>query len=81
MVGIGPGAHVWGVVLRVYYGDSMTRSPLEDEKWQGEARGLKEAGWEPRGEGAKTIWRHPSTGHWYAHHEAVVMLRKENERP
>jgi hypothetical protein len=52
----------------------------EDETWQEEARELKEAGWEPRGRGAKTIWRSPLNGHWYAHHEAVIMLRKENER-
>jgi hypothetical protein len=51
----------------------------EDEKWQGEARQLKEAGWKPRGRGPKTLWRSPSNGHWYAHHEAVIMLRKEGE--
>jgi len=26
--------------------------------------------------GAKTIWRSPADGHWYVHHQAVVMQRK-----
>jgi hypothetical protein len=79
MVGIGPGAHVWGVVLRFYYGDAMTRQPREDETWQEEARELKEAGWESRGRGPKTLWRNPSSGLWYVHSQAVIILSKEGE--
>ena len=49
----------------------------EDEKRQGEARELEAAGWEPRGRGPKTLWRNPSSGQWYAHRQAVIMLRRE----
>ena len=49
----------------------------EDEKRQGEARELEEAGWEPRGRGPKTLWRNPSSGQWYAHRQAVIMVRGE----
>jgi hypothetical protein len=55
----------------------MTRRPRGDERWQGEVRELKEAGWEPRGRGSKTIWRDPSSGKWYAHRQAVIILRRE----
>jgi hypothetical protein len=51
----------------------------EDEKWQGEARELKAAGWQPRGRGPKTLWREPSRGMWYAHRQAVIMVRREGQ--
>jgi hypothetical protein len=41
-----------------------------------ERRELEAAGWEPKGRGAKTIWRSPTDGRWYAHHQAVEMQRK-----
>jgi hypothetical protein len=31
-----------------------------------ERRELEAAGWEPKGRGAKTIWRSLTDGHWYA---------------
>lgn len=57
----------------------MTRRPRGDEKRQEEARELKEAGWEPRGRGTKTIWRSPSSGLWYVHSQAVLILSKEGK--
>ena len=50
----------------------------DDVTWQEEARELKEAGWERRGSGPKTLWRDPSSGHWYAHRQAVIMVRRED---
>jgi hypothetical protein len=44
---------------------------------EAERRELKAAGWEPKGRGARTIWRSPTDGRWYAHHLAVVMLDEE----
>jgi hypothetical protein len=41
-----------------------------------ERRELEAAGWEPRGEGAKTIWRSPADGRWYAHYHAVATQSK-----
>ena len=38
---------------------------------------LEAAGWEPRGEGPKAIWRRPEDGRWYAQYQALAMLRKE----
>jgi ferric-dicitrate binding protein FerR (iron transport regulator) len=38
---------------------------------------LEAAGWEPRGEGHKAIWRRPEGGCWYAHYQALATLRKE----
>jgi hypothetical protein len=52
----------------VGHGDAVTS--------QEEARALEEAGWEPRG-GPKTLWRNPSSGQWYAHRQAVIMVRGE----
>ena len=52
--------------------------PTEDERWENERRELEAAGWEPKGRGPKTVWRNPSSGHWYAHRQAVIMLRKED---
>jgi hypothetical protein len=31
---------------------------------EAERRELEAAGWEPRGKGAKTIWRSPGDGRW-----------------
>ncbi len=42
-----------------------------------ERRELESAGWESRGEGGKAIWRRPEGGRWYAHYQALAMLRKE----
>jgi hypothetical protein len=42
-----------------------------------ERRELEEAGWEPRGEGARAIWRRPEGARWYAHYQALAMLREE----
>jgi hypothetical protein len=42
-----------------------------------ERRELEAAGWEPKGNGAKTIWKSPDDGRWYIHYEAAKMQRKE----
>ena len=47
------------------------------ERMSDERRELEEAGWEPRGEGAKTIWRRTEGGRWYAHYQALAILRRE----
>jgi len=41
-----------------------------------ERRELEAAGWEPKGRGAKTLWRSPADGRWYAHYQAVEMQRE-----
>jgi hypothetical protein len=46
------------------------------ERGKAERRELEAAGWEPKGRGAKTIWRSPDDGRWYAHHQAVKMQVK-----
>jgi hypothetical protein len=46
-----------------------------------ERRELEAAGWEARGEGAKTIWQSPADGHWYAHYQAVEMQKKAEVGP
>jgi hypothetical protein len=38
-----------------------------------EHRELEAAGWEPKGHGAKTIWKNPADGRWYAHYQALEM--------
>ena len=43
---------------------------------EAERRELEAAGWEPKGRGAKTLWRHPAGGRWYAHYHAVQMHRR-----
>jgi hypothetical protein len=47
------------------------------ERHAEEARELEAAGWERRGGGAKAIWRRPEGGRWWAHHQALIELRKE----
>jgi hypothetical protein len=55
----------------------MTERDQSTRRDAAERRELEAAGWEPKGHGAKTIWQSPADGHWYAHHQAVNMLRKE----
>lgn len=54
----------------------MTDRDHSIEREKAERRELEVAGWEPKGRGAKTLWRSPADGRWYAHHQAVVMQRK-----
>jgi hypothetical protein len=57
--------------------DGMTRRNnnfLEQIK-----RARKAAGWEARGRGAKTIWRSPAGGRWYAHYQALEAMHGANE--
>jgi hypothetical protein len=42
-----------------------------------ERRELEAAGWEPKGIGARTIWQSPADGRWYAHYQAVEMMKAE----
>jgi len=46
------------------------------ERRGAERRELEAAGWEPKGNGAKTIWKSPDDGRWYAHYQAVNAQRK-----
>jgi hypothetical protein len=55
----------------------MTEGDKSAEREEAERRELEAAGWEAKGRGAKTLWRSPSDGRWYAHYQAVIMLRKE----
>src|SRR5215212_4132631 len=59
----------------------MTESDQTAERGEAERRELEAAGWEAKGKGAKTIWRSPSDGRWYAHHQAVTMLSNEGANP
>jgi hypothetical protein len=54
----------------------MTDRDQSIERGEAERRELEAAGWEPKGHGAKTIWRSPTDGHWYADYQAVEMQRK-----
>jgi hypothetical protein len=45
-------------------------------RMEAERRELEAAGWEAKGRGARTIWRPPAGGRWYAHYQALEMLRK-----
>jgi hypothetical protein len=54
----------------------MTERDQSIERGMAERRELEAAGWEPKGHGAKTIWKSPTDGRWYAHHEAVAMQKK-----
>jgi hypothetical protein len=42
-----------------------------------EVRELEAAGWERKGPGSKAIWRCPKGGRWWAHHQALVEMRRE----
>jgi hypothetical protein len=60
----------------------MTKSDQPAERGEAERRELESAGWEAKGRGgAKTLWRNPSDGRWYAHYQAVRMLSKEGPNP
>ena len=49
---------------------------------EAEKRELEAAGWKPRDGGAKTIWRNPADGRWYAHYHALQMqTRAQGEEP
>jgi len=55
---------------------SMTERDQPTGRGEAERRELEAAGWEAKGEGAKTIWRSPTDGRWYAHYQAVEMQRE-----
>ena len=65
---------------RVLLGEVAVKSGMTDrdsiQRGKAERRELEAAGWEPKGRGAKTIWKSPADGRWYAHHQAVEMKRK-----
>jgi hypothetical protein len=54
-------------------GEARDRSVGREEA---EMRELEAAGWESKGRGAKTIWRSPAGGRWYAHYQAVERHRR-----
>ena len=56
---------------------SMTEREDSIERGKAERRELEAAGWEPKGRGAKTIWKSPDDGRWYAHYQAVEMMKAE----
>ena len=41
-----------------------------------EVRELEAAGWEQRESGPKLLLRRPEGGRWWAHHQALIELRK-----
>ena len=55
---------------------SNERDRERERTEEAERRELEAAGWEPRGKGAKTLWRSPADGSWYAHYHAVAAQRK-----
>ena len=55
----------------------MTEREDSIERGKAERRELEAAGWEPKGRGAKTIWKSPDDGRWYAHYQAVEMMKAE----
>jgi hypothetical protein len=56
---------------------SMTDRDQNAERGEAERRELEAAGWEAKGRGAKTLWRNPTDGRWYAHYQVVKMLSDE----
>jgi hypothetical protein len=54
----------------------MTEREQPTKRDAAERRELEAAGWEPKGHGAKTLWRSPADGRWYAHYQALEMHRK-----
>jgi hypothetical protein len=54
----------------------MTEREQSNARAEAERRELEAAGWEPKGRGAKTVWRGPAGGRWYAHYQALEMQRK-----
>jgi hypothetical protein len=69
--------HAQNEAIELLEGRPASPGGGDDAKWQGEARELKEAGWEPRGRGPKTLWRDPSSGKWYAHRQAMIGLHRD----
>jgi hypothetical protein len=59
----------------------MTDGDQPIERGVAERRELEAAGWEPKGEGAKTIWQSPADGRWYAHYQAVEMQKEAGVGP
>ncbi len=51
------------------------------DRGKAERRELEAAGWEPKGRGAKTIWKNPADGRWCAHYQAVEMKKKAEVGP
>ncbi len=41
-----------------------------------EVRELEAAGWEQRESGPKSLWRRSEGGRWWAHHQALIELRR-----
>jgi hypothetical protein len=54
----------------------VTERDQSIERGKAERRELEAAGWDPKGRGAKAIWKSPTDGSWYAHHRAVEIHRK-----
>jgi hypothetical protein len=54
----------------------MTDRDQSIERGEAARRELEAAGWEAKGHGAKTIWRSPTDGRWYADYQAVEMQTK-----
>ena len=54
----------------------MTEREQSAERQEAERRELEAASWKPKGRGAKTLWRSPAGGRWYAHYQALEMQRK-----
>jgi len=54
----------------------MTEGDETIGREEAERRELEAAGWQANGRGAKTIWRSPSDGRWYAHYQAIQLQRK-----
>jgi hypothetical protein len=53
------------------------RDDERERTGEAERRELEAAGWEAKGRGAKTIWRSPADGGWYAHYQAVKMQKEK----
>jgi hypothetical protein len=48
---------------------------------EAERRELEAVGWEPKVRGAKTLWRGPAGGRWYAHYHAVKIQKRSELEP
>lgn len=55
----------------------MTERDESIVRAEAERQELEAAGWEPKGQGPKTIWQSPADGSWYAHHLALQMQREK----
>ncbi len=45
-----------------------------------ERRRLLAAGWEPKEQGGKSVWRNPKNGFWYPERVAIALLGEDPER-